>query len=561
MIPIVFCASFVPWESENRLPVTHWPSRKPRVTGPGWRRPTIRYASEIASAVTASASTGATSAGTMTFSTIPAPSTASGPAATNADPTMPPISACEDEEGRPKYQVARFHAIAPISPAKTIEGVITSAWTMPVAIVAATWSDRNAPTKLRVEASPTATRGGIARVEIEVATALAVSWNPFVKSNASAVPTTIQRTTSSIALAVLDHHAFEDVGRSLRGVDGLLEALEDALPADDHHRVDPRLEPRRERLAHLAVAVVLEPVDLDREVADVPERPQPRDRVVHLAACLVEDARQLLRLLHRRLDAVEPEVVRDLLDVVDDVVERGGQVEDVLALDRRDERLVEALDDVVRDPVALLLADHDLAGELTVVGPAVEDVLEDLAGLHDVAARLLEQVEELALAAREETGQPGHRRASVVVGNEALRVRAPRGQHLLEPLHLLGGDAVGVLRAGEHAGADLLGVGRHRVDHRLAKLGVALDELGLERVVDAEQVVVDEHLAVGARARSDADHRDLHVLHDQVGQLVGDRLEDDREAAGLLEREGVLEHLAGALGRAALGAGAAQCGP
>ena len=32
--------------------------------------------------------------------------------------------------------------------------------------------------------------------EIDVATALAVSWKPFVKSNASAVATTIQRTTS-----------------------------------------------------------------------------------------------------------------------------------------------------------------------------------------------------------------------------------------------------------------------------------------------------------------------------------------------------------------------------
>src|SRR3954447_22276409 len=419
----------------------------------------------------------------MTFSTMPAPKTAFGPAATNADPTTPPISACEDEDGRPKYQVARFQAIAPISPANTIDGVMYSASTIPLAIVAATASDRNAPTKLRLADRPTATFGGIARVEIDVATAFAVSWKPFVKSNASAVPTTIQRTTSSIVLAVLDHHALEDVGRSLRGVDGLLEAFEDVLPADHDQRGDPVHEQRRERLPHLAVAFVLQPGDLDREMADVAEGAQPWDRVVHLAAGLVEDPRQLLRLVHGRLDAVELEVVRDLLDVVDDVVERRGEVEDVLALDRGHERRVEALDDVVRDPVALLLADHDLAGELTVVGPAVENVLEDLAGLHDVAARLLEQVEELTLARREETGQPGHRRASVVVVNESLRVRAPRGQHLLEPLHLLGGDAVGVLRAGEHAGADLLGVGRHRVDHRLAKLGVALDELGLERVV------------------------------------------------------------------------------
>ena len=29
------------------------------------------------------------------------------------------MSACDDDDGRPKYQVARFHAIAPTSAAKT----------------------------------------------------------------------------------------------------------------------------------------------------------------------------------------------------------------------------------------------------------------------------------------------------------------------------------------------------------------------------------------------------------------------------------------------------------
>src|SRR5215218_9602986 len=196
------------------------------------------------------------------------------PSAANAAPTTPPISACDDDDGSPKYHVSRFQKIAPIRPAKTIDSVTRSASTMPLAIVAATSSDRKAPTKFRTAAMLTATRGGIARVEIDVATAFAVSWNPLVKSKASAVATTTMRTTSSIVLPVLDHHAFEDVGRALRGVDGLLESFEDVLPADDHHRVDPGLEQRGERLADLAVAVVLQPVDLDREVADVAEGAQ-----------------------------------------------------------------------------------------------------------------------------------------------------------------------------------------------------------------------------------------------------------------------------------------------
>ena len=42
MMPIVFCASFVPCESASRLAETSWPSRNPRTTGPGRWRPTIR---------------------------------------------------------------------------------------------------------------------------------------------------------------------------------------------------------------------------------------------------------------------------------------------------------------------------------------------------------------------------------------------------------------------------------------------------------------------------------------------------------------------------------------
>ena len=109
---------------------------------------------------------------------------------------MPPISACEDDEGSPNHQVTRFQTIAPIRPAKTVISVTVAALTIPVAIVAATASDRKAPTKFSVAAISTASRGGMARVDTDVAIEFAVSWKPLVKSNAIAVPTTIQRMTS-----------------------------------------------------------------------------------------------------------------------------------------------------------------------------------------------------------------------------------------------------------------------------------------------------------------------------------------------------------------------------
>src|ERR1035441_7815850 len=73
------------------------------------------------------------------------------------------------------------------------------------------------------------------------------------------------------------------------------------------------------------------------------------ERLGGRAGGLLEDAGECDRLIHRGLDLVQAEVVGDLLRVVDDVVERRREREDVLAVDRRDERVVEAMDDVVGD--------------------------------------------------------------------------------------------------------------------------------------------------------------------------------------------------------------------
>ena len=112
------------------------------------------------------------------------------------------MRACEELEGSPKYHVIRFHAIAPTRPPNTASSPVELACTSTTsfATVAATSSEMKAPTKLRTDAYPTATFGGIARVEIEVATTFAVSWNPFVKSKTSAVATTI---TTMISLPML----------------------------------------------------------------------------------------------------------------------------------------------------------------------------------------------------------------------------------------------------------------------------------------------------------------------------------------------------------------------
>ena len=67
-------------------------------------------------------------------------------------PTIPPMSAWDELEGRPKYQVTRFQAIAPTRPANTTRRLISSGLTTSLATVAATCSEMKAPTKLSTAA-------------------------------------------------------------------------------------------------------------------------------------------------------------------------------------------------------------------------------------------------------------------------------------------------------------------------------------------------------------------------------------------------------------------------
>lgn len=88
------------------------------------------------------------------------------------------MSAWEDDDGNPKYQVARFQTIAPTSAARTTTSPAEpreGESMMPLPTVAATFVEMSAPMTLKIAAIARATRGVSAFVEIDVAIALAES--------------------------------------------------------------------------------------------------------------------------------------------------------------------------------------------------------------------------------------------------------------------------------------------------------------------------------------------------------------------------------------------------
>ena len=127
----------------------------------------------------------------------PSHTSTANPAFATAAPTMPPMSACDDEVGSPRKNVKRLQRIAPTSAAK-MRPIESTFWsTTSFAIALATWVPkiRNAA-KLKNAAHDHREPGCQHPVDTTVAIELAASWKPLTKSNPSATRMTKQSASS-----------------------------------------------------------------------------------------------------------------------------------------------------------------------------------------------------------------------------------------------------------------------------------------------------------------------------------------------------------------------------
>ena len=102
------------------------------------------------------------------------------------------------------------------------------------------------------------------------------------------------------------------------------------------------------------------------------------------------------RVTRRELDPVEAEQVRGLLEVVDDVVDLGGQQVDVLTIERRQVLGVEQRDQIAGDRVSLGLGGLHLLLRHARVRVLLEAAIDEPGYLERVHARLREEGVELA---------------------------------------------------------------------------------------------------------------------------------------------------------------------
>src|SRR6478609_5230956 len=168
---------------------------------------------------------------------------------------------------------------------------------------------------------------------------------------ASAMTATTPSTGMVVSISgsgLLDRDALDDVGNLLERVGGVLEAVDDGLDLDQVDRVGRVVEEGRHHLAVERIGLVLETVDLDPVALEVLHRAQARHGVGGHLGHAGEDLELLREALGDLTHAVQHDEVCGLLDVVHAVVEGRGEVVDVLAVERRDERAVHLVDELVR---------------------------------------------------------------------------------------------------------------------------------------------------------------------------------------------------------------------
>ena len=119
MTPIVFCASCRPCPNDIAADDTHCPIRNPTFASRGFARRNTHSSASMSRKRQPKPTSGEATIGMTTFSTTACQLTC--PLEARAAPHRPPISACEDDDGRPKYQVMRFQVIAPTTAAKTTD--------------------------------------------------------------------------------------------------------------------------------------------------------------------------------------------------------------------------------------------------------------------------------------------------------------------------------------------------------------------------------------------------------------------------------------------------------
>ena len=171
----------------------------------------------------------------------------------------------------------------------------------------------------------------------------------------------------------------------------------DVLPLDDLDRVADVREEIAYGVAEDLVALVLVGVDLDPVRLQALEPFEGLHHRDHLRRGTDQGLGLADRLRSNGPHLVEQDDLADVVGDVGDIVEPRGDADDVLAVERRDKGLVQALEDLVGQLVAVVLDGVDFADLALHLGEVAQETLERDGRLEAVRRVLVELGEEEAL--------------------------------------------------------------------------------------------------------------------------------------------------------------------
>src|ERR1700682_6447874 len=261
-----------------------------------------------------------------------------------------------------------------------------------------------------------------------VAIELAASWNPFRKSNASAIAirSTIApklkpaASIGPVRLRVFQHDAFDQVRDILALVRYRLEQLIDFLQLDDLLGVRFLAEKLGHRRVHDVIGFGFQAIDIGADFQDrvgIAHRFEFRHRLLDFGDACDTDFGQPPGLACDSAHVVEKQTLRDLLYEIEDIVHASNQLVNLVAIEGGDERLVQQRDRLVRDVVGLLFVALDVPAPQLEVADVLEQRLELGGGEDRKVGMLVEEIEELSFTAQ----KADHRSLYSIAGRRDYR--------------------------------------------------------------------------------------------------------------------------------------------
>src|SRR5215469_14802646 len=124
--------------------------------------------------------------------------------------------------------------------------------------------------KLKKAAQTTACPGDKTRVDTTVATELAASWNPLMKSNTRAIKMIdMANRRMGLISTVFDHHSLEHIGHVFAAIGGIFQELVHFLQLHEGNGIFLIVEEIGDGAADDAVGHILEAVDFDAVLGDL----------------------------------------------------------------------------------------------------------------------------------------------------------------------------------------------------------------------------------------------------------------------------------------------------